>query len=261
MEYGIVNIDGIEQDVKEYKSKSNCGYKYTTTIGNYKFESIIFNECFKGKHKKEYDGDYKIKSVLYKNHNGKFKKIQLTDFFKNQDQEQVSKLIRLSIFNSLKYYLKKYAESDYLLKFPVNAYDWDFYLYEDVNNIMSLDKIGFSLEIRNDDILLVIKYILPSKRDKLGNRYYRMNYLDDGIKAYDEQYNAYISLYSIYKHINDNEEIIKILQNHLIAIKNKMEHDAETRDLNTNYEIAPDWNDAIVPFKDEKDEDCGCGGV
>jgi hypothetical protein len=259
MQYDIVNIDGIEQDIKEYKSKSNCGYKYTTIIGNYKFESIIFNECFKGKHKNEYNGDYRIKSVLYKKNNNKFKKIQLKDFFK--DHDEVSKLIRRSIFNSLKYYLKKYAESEYLLKFPVNAYDWDFYLYESIDNILSLDKIGFSLETRNDDILLVIKYILPSKRDELGNRYYRMNYLDDGIKAYDEQYNAYISLYSIYKHINDNDGIIKVLQNHLIVVKNKMQNNNTVDVVDQTYETAPDWNQAIVPFKEDEDEDCGCGGV
>lgn len=259
MEYDIINIDGIEQDIQEYKSKSKCGYKYTTVIGNYKFESIIFNQCFKGKQEKEYDGDYKIKSIVYKQQNGKYKKIKLSDFFKNHDE--VSKLIRLSIFNSLKYYLKKYAESEFLLKFPVNAYNWDFYLYEDMNNLLSLDKIGFSLETKKDDILLVIKYILPSRRDESGNRYYRMNYLDDGIKAYDEQYNAYISLYSIYKHINDNDEIIKILQNHLIMIKDRMELKNATTDINQTYEIGPDWNNAIVPLKEEEDEDCGCGGV
>lgn len=259
MEYDIIKIDGIDQDIKKYKSKSKCGYTYTTTIGNYKFESIIFNECFNGKGKKEYDGDYKIKSVLYKKNDKTYKKISLKTLFNNHDE--VAKLIKRSIFNSLKYYLKQYADSDFLLKFPVCAYDWDYYLYDDINNIFDLNKIGFSIETRSNDILLVIKYILPSKRDAFGNRYYRMNYLDDGIKAYDEQYNAYLSLYSIYMHINDNNEIIKILQNHLMAIKNRMKTIDEDVTSEQDYELPPDWNNAIVPLKDDPDEDCGCGGV
>lgn len=259
MQYETVNINGIDWGLTEYKSKSNCGYTYTTTIGNYKFESTVFNECFTVKRKKEYDGDYKIKSILYKKDGTKFKKISLKNFFKNHDE--VAKLIKQSIFNSLRYYLKKYAESEYLLKFPVSAYDWDHYLYDDMDNIFDLNKIGFSIETKNNDILLVVKYILPSKRDSLGNRYYRMNYLDDGIKAYDEQYNAYISLYSIYMHINDNEEIIKILHDHLMNMRDKMSESHQNNILEENYEVSPDWNNAFVPLKSGEDEDCGCGGV
>lgn len=252
----ILKIDGIENNIVNHKLKKECGYKYTSIIANYKFETIIYNQCKTFNSKIEYDGDYKIKSIIYKKIKSKYKKISIKEFFNNN--EIVEKLIQLAIFNSLQYNLADYAKNTFLKKYPLNAYDWDFCFNKNISEILSLDKLGYSIEADAFDILLVVKYILPSNRDENGNRFVRANYLDDSIKAYDEQYNAYVSLFSLYKYINDNDELIKILDNFLTTFKTSTkDNQNNSKYTHKEYEQDPDWNNAIVFADDE--EDCGCG--
>ena len=107
----ILKIDGIENNIVNHTLKKECGYKYTSIIANYKFETIVYNQCKTFNSKVEYDGDYKIKSTVYKKIKSKYKKITIKEFFNNN--EIVEKLIQLAIFKSLQYNLADYAKNTF----------------------------------------------------------------------------------------------------------------------------------------------------
>ena len=60
------------------------------------------------------------------------------------------------------------------------------------------------------------------------------------------------------KYINDNDELIKILDNFLTTFKTSTkDNQNNSKYTHKEYEQDPDWNNAIVFADDE--EDCGCG--
>ncbi len=237
---------GIDRHTEQYVTKTESGFLHKSKIGNYAFETKVYTNNNKS------NGDVKIKNKILKKYEDKYKKISIRDVF--VDDINFKKLIYKSLILSIRENLKFFINDEYMFAYPLSAYQWDYYFNKNNSDIIiNFDKFGYYIDITSNDIVLVIKYILPANTDEFGNRFIKANYFDDSIKAFDRQYDAIISIFDIKDYIKDNSEIIDILD----EFKNR----TLTKNIDYSKIELPDRDNNGAFVGNNQEEDCGCGGV